>query len=49
MNRQNPKYQQMSISSGEQNYFGHFAMRYPVGGFKRKKKALEKVKLNATS
>ena len=32
MNPQDPKYQQKlkSIASPEQNYFAHFAMRYPV-------------------
>ena len=33
INRQDPNYQQKfkSISSQEQNYFLHFALRYPVG------------------
>ena len=32
MNPQDPKYEQKlkSIASPEQNYFAHFAMRYPV-------------------
>ena len=32
MNPQDPKYLQIlkSIASPEQNYFAHFAMRYPV-------------------
>ena len=41
MNPQDPKYQQKlkSMASPEQNYFAHFAMRYPV--HTRNKEALD--------
>ena len=43
MNPQDPKYQQKlkSIALPEQNYFAHFAMRYPV--LERKEGGTKKV------